>query len=195
MSVRSLTRSGLVNFVETRSMLVGNDAFLQSEFELISTAYGTGSSGTISFISSGTWSDYKHLQLRMVVGNTSGGAQNTLIRLGSGSIDSGSNYRSHFLFGDGSTVGSGDYGSATGMYIGNSFNSTTQPAVIITDILDFASSSKNTTIRSMHGYANASRVVQLLSGVWLNTSAVDRLDIYNATFTSTSRFSLYGIRG
>ena len=99
-----------------------------------------------------------------------------------------------FLFGDGSTIGSDYYASAsaTGIYIGNAFNTANSFAAIDLNILDAYNSSKNTTIRSMHTHSPT--VVQLNSGLWRNTAPPTSINISNTgNFQPLSRFSLYGV--
>lgn len=164
--------------------------------ELISTAYGTGSSGTITF--SSIPATYKHLQVRAVVKKDTAGAIEFGMQFNG---DSGSNYLWHRLTGNGSTVTSGWYGGLGGAsYLGYTDGSSTANihAANIIDILDYASTTKNKTMRALVGNYNASAgLIRLNSGAWLSTAAVNSITLtyggYN--FTSTSRFSLYGIKG
>jgi hypothetical protein len=70
------------------------------DYELIATAFGTGSSGVISF--SSIPQEYKHLQLRYTAKNSSTATQMNITLNG---ITSGV-YIRHSLFGNGSTVAS-----------------------------------------------------------------------------------------
>ena len=166
-------------------------------FDLLETQVLASSAASVTFSSLSTYAaDYQHLQIRMIVASNIN--RNIQIQLGTTSNDAtAGNYKSHFLFGDGSSVGSGVYSNVyAGMYNGSSSNSITTPASVVTDILDFANSSKNTTIRSLHGFNSSSSVVQLTSGVWLNTAAPNLIHIYvgGGDIATGSRFSLYGIK-
>jgi hypothetical protein len=64
--------------------------------------------------------------------------------------------------------------------------------------LDYTNTNKNKTARSLWGYdANGSGYVGLYSGLWRNTSAINRIDYVPAsgTFPQYSSFALYGIKG
>jgi hypothetical protein len=70
------------------------------------------------------------------------------------------------------------------------------------DILDYVSTAKNTTVRSLGGSTDrgggtSTQGVELASGLFVNTAAVNQVTLLSnfANFTSGSRFSLYGIRG
>ena len=171
-------------------------------YELISTAYGTGSSGTISFSSLGTYaSTYKHLQIRMVARDTSGTTDNSGIVLRFNS-DTGSNYARHRLRGDGSSVSSSASTSQTSINVFTAAvggGATTDAfGVAVIDILDGFSSSKYKTTRALTGFhVSAGNAVELDSGLWMSTSSLTDISIATSSgnWTTTSRFSLYGIKG
>ena len=172
-------------------MLGGNAAYNPSSFESIATATGTGSSGTITFSSiPGT---YVSLQLR--INGVLVTAGNTInIQLNG---DTGANYTRHRLWGDGSTVTS-DGATALGQAgLTPTAGDTTYPYAIITDIHDYASTSKNKTIRTFSGIdKNGSGSANLVSNLWLSTSAVTSLTVLSASsFATSTTVSLYGIKG
>jgi hypothetical protein len=162
-----------------------------SSYESIATATGTGSSGTITF--SSIPSTYKSLQIRLKVDASSGGQA---IRFNS---DTGNNYARHYMGGNGSSVFAGGTASTNLMSVGDD-SATSYPSVIIIDIHDYASTTKNKTIRAIFGHdRNGAGSVYLYSGVWLNTSAITSLSLGQANFggifgTGTVA-SLYGIKG
>jgi hypothetical protein len=167
-------------------------------YESIATAVGTGSSGTITF--SSIPSTYKHLQVRFmgfisVQGNT------PTMRLNN---DSGASYSYHILAGNGSAVSATGTGSVSQIALAgaNYAQGTTQPIVSIIDIADYSSTTKNKTIRNFLGQDNngtspVNGTVYLTSGGWFSTTAVNRLDfiLSGANWSTTSVFSLYGIKG
>lgn len=165
-------------------------------YELIATANGTGSSGTITF--SDIPQTYKHLQIRAVVRSTETGNNGALVmRLNS---DSGSNYARHNLIGNGSSVTSSASTSTTAIAsvaIASNQMTTGIHTPFVIDILDYASTSKNTTYRALHQRnATASAEIWLSSGLWINTAAVTTITITDvANWTTSTRFSLYGIKG
>lgn len=169
-----------------------------NSYESIATAVGTGSSGVITF--SSIPSTYKHLQVRAIVRNTNGttNEETTLITMNS---DSGSNYATHRLVGNGGTAYAQAYTSGTAIapYLNPSNNllSSTYGAMVI-DILDYANTSKNKTIRLLGGTDyNGSGNVALVSGAWFSTSAVNTLTFTSGagSWTTATQFALYGIKG
>ena len=163
---------------------------------IATTTVGAGGSSSITF--SSIPSTYKHLQIRSIqlCGTTS---YNTLIRYNS---DSGNNYSSHYIEGNGASVGTGPaYGNPPINYgaIGEARGGTTYPDVFICDIFDYSNTNKYKTARSLSGYdANGSGLIALRSSLWMSTSAVTSITITNdaaVNFTQYSSFALYGIKG
>lgn len=177
-----------------------------TSFESIATATGTGSNATITF--SSIPATYKHLQLRWLCRDTSGGIIPNNIRVEFNS-DTGSNYTRHFLTGDGSAA------SATGQTAATVAGAPEIPKSTATggmnanifgagilDILDYASTTKNKTMKALVGIdyntANTNAQVNLFSSVWLSTSAVSTIKVYlanNSNFATGTSFALYGIKG
>lgn len=156
-------------------------------YELISTTLGT-SPLTFSSIPS----TYKHLQLR-IVQRSSGSTQ--FIRFNG---DTGSNYVRHELRGNGTNVTSSASTAQTYIAPGFVVNSGGTPSgahsAFIIDILDYASTTNNKTVRMFGGgLDDADKYIALNSGLWLSTAAINSIGLTYAT--STSRFSLYGVKG
>lgn len=189
------TSSVVQGMPKYRSMLAGNPAYIPSSYESIATATGTGSSGTITFSSiPGT---FKHLQIRGIARNASAavGSSSSIVRLNS---DSANNYAYHLLYGNGSTV-TASGAANTQAYIAEIARSGNTNAVlsgIIIDILDYASTSKNKTIRVFNGYDdNGAGFIGVSSGLWMSTSAITSISIVDSNnLTSTTTFALYGIK-
>ena len=165
-----------------------------NSYESIATITGTGSSGTISFTS--IPSTYKHLQVRLMGKSTSTGTY-TLLTFNGDSTSA--NYATHSVYGNGSAAGAEAFannGSMSGGFV--TASSDTGFGVAVLDVLDYANTSKNKTLRGLTGRDNnGSGIVALISGAWFSTSAVNRLDItINAgSWATTSTFALYGIKG
>ena len=170
-------------------------------FDLISTTILGSSTASITFDTSTLGSTYKHLQIRSVT-RYSSSTNPMLMRFNADSTYT--NYRTHWLWGNGSAVSSDTRQAAgyTGMSvnqdaIGSDFTASVfGPSVI--DILDPFSSSKNKTVRSLVGTPGTYNNVRLQSGLWLNTAAVTSitlLDFGGSNFIAGSRFSIYGIKG
>ena len=158
---------------------------------LISTVSGTGSSGTITF--SSIPSTYKHLQIRIAASNNSG---STVTIVPNFNGDTASNYSAHWLSGNGSSVSSSGSSSNTiqGMVMIADGSSAVSPMIL--DILDYADTNKYKTMRSMFGYmASPYQIIRLHSANWRNTAAITSISLVAAagSYTSNSRFSLYGV--
>ena len=176
-------------------MLAGNGAFSPSSYDLLTTTTLTSSAASITFAGLGSYSGYKHLQIRAVHRASAG--EGPRIRLNG---DSGSNYGQHRLVGDGTSVSSAGFANSNVIPFGSTANNSTVAnafGVSVIDILDFGSSSKNTTVRFLQGEAQDNlRGIEFRSGVWLNTAAVTSVEIsfFSASFVAGSRFSLYGLK-
>lgn len=162
---------------------------------LIQRIAGTGSSGTITF--SSIPQTYKHLQIRCNIKGSSANVNPPFLRFNS---DSGSNYARHRLYGNGSSVLSGAISSTTLIGIGTyaSTLDTTYPMTCIVDIYDYTSTSKFKTVNNLGGIdMNGSGEINLSSGLWMSTSAINALtiNVSGVNFTSDSTFALYGIAG
>lgn len=173
-------------------MLAGNAAYVDGNFESIATATFTGSALSVTF--SSIPSTYKHLQIRGFARTPSGNDQIDL-RFNS---DTGNNYSMHGLSGDGSSASAEGYGTQNRIFNVNSPVSNTDVyCVSVIDILDYANTNKNKTVRTLQGRdVNGGGVIQLVSGGWYNTAAVTSITLaarsYNPTNIST--FALYGVK-
>jgi hypothetical protein len=167
---------------------------LVSDFELIATAFGTGSSGVITF--SSIPQTYKHLQIRYTAKNSSSATQ---MNITMNAITSGV-YSRHSLLGNGSSVTSTAATSQTAIPLVESMASSTTASAVaagVIDLLDYSSTSKNTTLRAFYGMADNINRVYLSSGLYNQTTAVSSLTLTASAnnFAALSRFSLYGIKG
>lgn len=187
-----------------RSMLAGNAAYLPPSFESIASATGTGSSNTITFSSiPGT---YQHLQIRYIGKSTTSspaGVAQISMQLNS---DTGANYTRHRLIADGVSASAIGVGGVTSFNFETSIpNSDVTLAnmhgVGVFDIHDYASTSKNKTLRGFSGSdvnGQITSYLSLSSGLWFATPAVISsitLTLSSGSWTTTSQFALYGIKG
>lgn len=175
----------------------GVSTAVPGSYDLISTAYGTGSSSSITFSSLPT--GYKHLQLRVTARTSSGTTSGTDFMYFIFNGDTSSSYAYHYLHGNGGSMFSANGTSLSAGYstiaAGNS-STTNSYAGSIIDILDYQGS-KNKTVRALTGaHMSSATQVYLWSTLWANTSAITSFSI-NAfnNFSSASRFSLYGLKG
>ena len=166
-------------------------------FEAIAST--TLSSNTADVTFSSIPGTYEHLQLRMFVrGNRSANWQWIYAQFNS---DTGSNYAYSRLYGANSTASADKATAQTFAPLGfsTSNNSTANCfGVSVVDILDYASTDKYTTIRSICGQDqnNTNGTVYLFSDLWLSTSAITSIRLYPVTdnWVAGSVFALYGLR-
>jgi hypothetical protein len=151
-------------------------------------------SGGLALITfAGIPAGYRHLQIRGMALNSA--AVDYFLRYNG---DSSSSYRGHVLYGDGGNMYAANTfgGTTTGNDI--AFNTgTTYPVSFVTDILDYSSTTKNTTLRGLYGTdTNGAGQIVFISGAWFNTSAVTSISItaLTGTFAVNSSFALYGVK-
>ena len=166
-------------------------------YDSIATTTLGSSQTTVTF--SSIPSTYTHLQIRMLTKSGHAGIEDGYVRLNS---DTGSNYSWHIMTGNGSSTAAYSGTSAGFMrgfrQVGNSSSANVFSGTVI-DILDYANTSKNKTIRGLSGYDNnGAGDMSLYSGNWMSTTAVNTITLTTETgsnFLQYSSFALYGIKG
>jgi hypothetical protein len=159
---------------------------------IATTTVGAGGQATVTF--SSIPSTYKHLQLRIIARSAGTSFAGLYMSINS-SVDP---VIGHYIVGDGSTAVADDNSNKQfGWAIGSSQLANTFTAEVI-DILDYASTNKNKTVRSLAGYElNGSGGIALFSGLFDTTAAINALNIYLSVgnIGQYSTVSLYGIKG
>jgi hypothetical protein len=173
-------------------------------YESIASVTAAGGESSLEFTS--IPSTYQHLQVRLLAKNTRTADSawgSSRMRINS---DSGTNYTFHFLQGDGAAVSASggtalDYAFGPGVPGSGGSNTSTFAAHII-DIHDYASTTKNKTVRWLGGVdqntSTANRnIIALFSNLWLSTNAITSLTFSHGdgNWSSGSTFALYGIKG
>lgn len=169
----------------------------QNGFDALASTTLTSGTTTISF--AGIPSGYKHLQIRYTANIPAVAGANFVFN-----SDTSSSYRNHYMVGAGS--GSGNtyydggantqiYGSVYGQgYDGGTYTFTAG----IVDVLDYTSTSKYKSVRSLIGVdRNGSGAIQYISGVWLNTSPINQITLISEggnNMAVGTKVSLYGVR-
>lgn len=175
---------------------------LGSYESIASTTLSSGSQASITF--SSIPSTYTHLQIRGIARTTGAGTGHGALRLTVNS-DTGSNYSSHQLLGDGATTNSQNFTSGTYSWAGGVANNTSSTAsafsATIIDILDYANTNKYKTIRTFSGVDlnNTNGGIYLISGLWMSTSAITSVTLQILTsagydLAQYSSLALYGIK-
>lgn len=176
------------------------------DFESIATTVvGVGGQATVTFSSiPGT---YKHLQIRYAASTSRATfVDNLVMKINS---DTGSNYATHKLYGDGTSAYS-DAATSQTQFEGFSQNlagaaQTNVVGVGVIDILDYANTNKYKTFKALNGLnlntadgSGSYGRLQLNSGVWMSSSAITTISFnpyLGANFQQYSHFALYGIKG
>jgi len=175
-----------------RNLLAGNPTILPGSYESIATVTaGAGGSATIVFNS--IPSTYKHLQIR-AISKGAGSTSNATFQFNG---DTGTNYSYHIVYGNGSSALATGGASNTFIYLGTQSATASTFSTEIIDILDYSSTSKNKTVRSLCGYENNSAgEMGMFSGAWLNSStAISSITFsLSSNFQQYSSFALYGIK-
>lgn len=173
-------------------------------YDLLETEILTGSQASVTFssLNSTYGADYQHLQVRMTNRQDRAvtGFDRIAIQL---NADTGNNYAGHYLYGNGSSVLSTSWQPSKSYGLGgiSIFNGDTSGAfgANVIDILDPFNTSKYTTWRTLGGAeAAGQKWIGLHSSLWMNTAAVDSINIFGESSTydclTGSRFSLYGLK-
>lgn len=197
MAIRKFSTAS-VSAGSNKSTKLWDQETFQSGMFAIATILLTSDQSVVTF--SGISSTYTHLQLRYMAKCTQTGTGYSVMQIRFNS-DSGTNYSGHELVGDGSTATSGGAGTdaaASQSQIQIRWPQTSaQFSVGVIDLLDYANTSKNTTLKALAGFDNnGSGNAMFTSGAWYNTAAITTISIYpkHNSIISGSHFALYGIK-
>jgi len=169
------------------------------DYESIATVtVGSGGNASVDFTSIAA--DWTHLQVRAIL-RSSASTTNTGLKATFNSTST-NYYALHQLYGDGSSAiantNSASSYAVTGHQTGASAT-TGIFGVMVMDILDYAHTNKNKTVRTLTGYdANGSGLILLRSSLWMNTSAITSISFTSeaaGNLAQYSHFALYGIKG
>lgn len=201
--IRSLTRSTINNEVWYQSMLAGNEAYDPNALKLISTSLISTNTASVTFSSLNTYSQYKHLQLR-IVGRSSRADFQDQIAIRYNGLSTAT-YAFHNLRANGSNLQSGASTGSTEIFSLSVFDlfAASETAnlfgVAIIDILDFANANTTKTLKMLSGLAGGTQVRNVMETSGFNTTAgaLTSITIFpkNGSWVSGSRISLYGIKG
>ena len=177
----------------------GAAAGAAGSYESIATTT-VGSGGSASVTLSSIPATYTHLQIRGIL-RASYNLSNTSMRLTFNS-DTGNNYTSHNLnaTGSGTPTSGNESGNPFIVFARSAYDGLTAGIFtsFVIDILDYANTNKNKTIRVLNGYdANGEGQVSLRSGAYLSTTAISSINLFSnvGDIMQHSQFALYGIKG
>ena len=221
-----VTVSGLTSGTASTFTVRGNNATGSSEYTSASNsvtptaspAYEsiatiTGESGQ-TFTITNIPQTFTHLQLRAISRVSLGSYtfSGYSMRVGNGSVDTGSNYSNHRIYttGNGSigADGSSNASSIDGPFFTANNAIANNVAVTILDILDYKNTNKYKTIRMLTAFDNndtgssspgagSIAFIQYGSAAWRSTSAINTMSFSmgGSATNSVQQFALYGIKG
>lgn len=168
-------------------------ALLANSYESISTVtVGSGGSSSVTF--SSIPANYTHLQVRCLAKANNSGSSFEVVNM---TINGNSLTKNHYLYGNGSSALSG-VGASNAVINVPSAGYTSIFAGAVMDILDYANTNKNKTIRTLGGVdTNGAGELVLYSNLYaVNTNAITSLtfSITGTNIAQYSSFALYGIR-
>jgi len=159
---------------------------------LATVSVGSGGAANITF--SSIPSGYSHLQIRATALSSGTYTANDIFRFNG---DSGSNYATHSLYGNGSSAAASASSSITSIPTSVTPGAT-YPFCSIIDILDYSNTNKYKTVRVLAGgdQNNTNGYIFLDSGLWMSTAAVTSITWQPNTgnWNQYSTFVLYGVK-
>ena len=187
------------------SAISGNLFAPTGAYDSISSVTLSASASSITF--SGIPSTYTHLQLRVLGRSTFvRGAGSTVpvsmyMKIGNSGTIQSTNYYYHDLRGDGATASAAGGSFTSTVIANNTFPAANATSGIfggtIVDILDYTSTTKNKTFRSLNGVdQNGSGTMALTSSLYFGTPlAITDIQLTSdGDFAQYSSFALYGVK-
>jgi hypothetical protein len=146
---------------------------------------------------------YTHLEIRGVWTNNHTGTSSLKFTLNN---DTGANYRTHYTFGNGNTLGAGNYSGGLenhgfAAYFGTTADGSYDGTSFVLKIPDYTSTTKKRSFQSIEGRANTASSGnhgEINHGVYKTTgSAITSIQFSTTAgvIGANSRFSVYGIKG
>lgn len=164
---------------------------MASTYEPIATTTLGSAASSITF--SSIPSTYTDLII-VLIGTGSSNNQNMYLTFNS---DTGTNYSSTYLTGNGTAASSGRLPNNPNIYIsaGVGFNTTT-PAMRYVNIFSYAGSTYKTTLHSESTDLNGSGTTSMSVGLWRSTSAINTVALTQGSgnFNTGTTATIYGIK-
>ena len=126
----------------------------------------------------------------IIGGKNASSDQGIVTQVGNGSVDTGSNYSTTYILGDGSSASSGRTTGATSIIAGRMDNTAS------TSIINYMNYSNTTTYKTVLGRGNDGTYVIQHVGLWRSTSAINTIKVFNLSsvnFAAGTVLTLYGI--
>lgn len=159
-----------------------------STYTPIATTTLGSSAASYTFSSiSGSYTD-----IVLVVNGTNTATDQALaVQVGNGSVDTGLNYSSNYVYGNGSTAGAGRSFNDAYALAGRMDGSNS------TSIVNFMNYSNTSTYKTILGRGNDGTFAIQHVALWRSTAAINTIKVYNLSsvdFASGTSLTLYGIQ-
>jgi len=158
-------------------------------YEPIATTTFASAANTYTFTSI----SQSYTDLILVVNGSESGGSTPELRVGNGSIDTGSNYSVVYVFGTGTSTASGGINSADS--INPAFNPTTNSRYsIIYHFMNYSNTTTNKTILSRSNDTTGRVVAE--AALWRSTAAINQIRFFDpySNINSGTTLTLYGIK-
>ena len=178
------------------SAISGNLFAPSGAYDSIATTTLTSTTATVTF--SSIPSTYTHLQIRMSTRTDFASATPIDMYIEINADTSYAGYRNHRLKGDGASATSSSSAAYDLHKMTPAASSTASVfSGIVVDLLDYANTNKNKTIRYLGGAdLNGSGHIVFGSVLWPFTTAVNQIKLLaDGSFVAGSTFALFGIKG
>jgi len=163
---------------------------------IATTTLGTTTS---SYTFSSIPSTYTDLVLVLYGYGASSDGSSIICRVGNGSTDTGNNYSTTRMGGNGSASSYGRYTSAAFMRFAaltGQSTSSSNPTSLVVNFMDYASTTaKKTVLNQISQLGGSYPGTELNANLWSSTSAINTIEIYPylASFAAGTVITLYGI--
>ena len=161
---------------------------MPSTYTPIATTTLGSSSATVTFSSiSGSYTD-----LILIESPIFSTASQSLMRVGNGSADTGSNYSVTYLRGDGTSASSARFSNIDSIGTAPGTTQSTDAHNVIRNIMNYSNTTTNkTVVERVNGQS-----VWAIVGLWRSTVAINIITLtsLNGTYQSGSTFTLYGVK-
>ena len=163
-------------------------------FDWLETSRPTGT-GTLTITGLGAYSDYQHLQIRMLAeSDFTNNLYNVNVRFNN---DTSTIYSGNYMYAQsGNTWGGSAFVSSNDFSIRQilspKFNSYAGASIF--EIYDFASTTKAKTLKALSGAATYQNKITWQSGLYNSTNAITSITFISQSgnFLSNTRFAIYG---
>jgi hypothetical protein len=159
---------------------------MASTYEKIATTTLGSATNTVTFASiASTYTD-----VRLIYTGAISASGSLYLRVGNGSVDTGTNYSFTYLYGSGTSVISGRSSTTDAVFLADTGTTGTMSDI---NIFSYAGSTYKTILGAT---GDTTTSIANIVGLWRNTAVINYISIFNTggNFSVGSMFTLYGIK-